>query len=200
VVTSWCAAPVLLTLNPVGQNSSEVLGCGKVGSIAEVGYVFQERHQGKSKVTSKQYVLSAPPGTVAPLLLGGLDDSVSVWISSWSVHPLWFEWVGQVFVDMALLYLLSDPTTLGWPLTRSKSLLPSSQLYIISCGMTDGLLLISPVSSRDGVNAGGGFEIQHHLPRLVLNVLVNLVFNFLLPTAMWQCNYDHLPSGISGLT
>jgi len=45
--------------------------------------------------------------------------------------------------------------------------------------MTDGLLLISPVSSRDGVNAGGGFEIQHHLPRRAgFDVLVlNLVFN-----------------------
>jgi len=39
------------TLNPVGYKILiEVLGCGKVGSIAEVGYVFQERHQGKAKL------------------------------------------------------------------------------------------------------------------------------------------------------
>jgi dolichol-phosphate mannosyltransferase len=28
--------------------------------------------------------------------------------------------LSEVFVDMAVLYLLSDPTTLGLPLTRSK--------------------------------------------------------------------------------
>jgi len=62
-----------------------------VGSIAEVGYVFQERHQGKSKVTSKQYVDYLHHLVRLRLLLGGLDDSVSVWIPSWSVHPLWFS-------------------------------------------------------------------------------------------------------------
>jgi len=65
--------------------------------------------------------------------------------------------------------------------------------------MTDGLLLISPVSSRDGVNAGGGFEIQHHFSRrVVLNVLVNLVFNFLQPVA--NALRSHLPPSEFGLT
>jgi len=42
VVTSWCAAPVFLVQRSSRiQNSIEVLGCGKVGSIAEVGYVFK---------------------------------------------------------------------------------------------------------------------------------------------------------------
>jgi dolichol-phosphate mannosyltransferase len=44
-------------LNPLGYKILlEVLGRGKVRWIGEVGYVFQEREAGKSKVTTKQYV------------------------------------------------------------------------------------------------------------------------------------------------
>jgi dolichol-phosphate mannosyltransferase len=43
-------------LDPVGYKISiEVLGRGDIGRIAEVGYVFQERQEGASKVTFKQY-------------------------------------------------------------------------------------------------------------------------------------------------
>jgi len=57
VVTSWCAAPVLpVLLNPVGYKILIEVLARKVRQIAEVGYVFCERHQGESKVTSKQYV------------------------------------------------------------------------------------------------------------------------------------------------
>ncbi len=44
-------------LNPLGYKILiEVLGRGKVSWIGEVGYVFQERQAGESKVTWKQYV------------------------------------------------------------------------------------------------------------------------------------------------
>ncbi len=44
-------------LNPLGYKILlEVLGRGKVSWIGEVGYVFQEREAGESKVTTKQYV------------------------------------------------------------------------------------------------------------------------------------------------
>lgn len=44
-------------LNPLGYKILlEVLGRGKVPWIGEVGYVFQEREAGKSKVTTKQYI------------------------------------------------------------------------------------------------------------------------------------------------
>ena len=47
------AGPIL---NPMGYKILiEVLGRGNVGQIAEVGYVFQERQEGESKVTWKQY-------------------------------------------------------------------------------------------------------------------------------------------------
>jgi dolichol-phosphate mannosyltransferase len=34
----------------------EVISRGRIGSIAEVGYVFRERSDGRSKVTSRVYV------------------------------------------------------------------------------------------------------------------------------------------------
>ena len=44
-------------LNPVGYKILlEVIGRGNIDQIAEVGYVFQERESGESKVTWKQYV------------------------------------------------------------------------------------------------------------------------------------------------
>ncbi len=43
-------------LNPTGYKILiEVLGRGKIEQITEVGYVFQERHSGTSKVTLRQY-------------------------------------------------------------------------------------------------------------------------------------------------
>lgn len=44
-------------LNPQGYKILlEILGRGKIEQIAEVGYVFQERQDGESKVTWRQYV------------------------------------------------------------------------------------------------------------------------------------------------
>lgn len=44
-------------MNPLGYKILlEVLGRGNVGRVAEVGYVFQERKEGESKVTWRQYV------------------------------------------------------------------------------------------------------------------------------------------------
>ena len=44
-------------LNPQGYKILlEILGRGEIGEISEVGYVFQERQDGESKVTWRQYV------------------------------------------------------------------------------------------------------------------------------------------------
>lgn len=44
-------------LNPQGYKILlEILGRGEIGQISEVGYVFQERQDGESKVTWRQYV------------------------------------------------------------------------------------------------------------------------------------------------
>ncbi len=50
-------AIALSVLDPIGYKILiEVLARGNVGRITEVGYVFQERHQGGSKVTWRQYL------------------------------------------------------------------------------------------------------------------------------------------------
>ncbi|MCY7279098.1 MAG: glycosyltransferase [Phormidesmis sp. CAN_BIN44] len=109
------------TLNPIGYKILiEVLGRSKVEQIAEVGYVFQERQEGESKVSWKQYVEYF-------LHLLRLRSRGRIWqLRNRLQFPLnrlvRFGLVGLsgVFVDMLVFYLLSDPTTLAWGLTRSK--------------------------------------------------------------------------------
>jgi dolichol-phosphate mannosyltransferase len=108
-------------MNPLGYKILiEVMGRGNIGEVAEVGYVFQERQAGASKVTWKQYV-----EYIFHLLrlrssgrLGRLKQRFKVPVRRF----IQFGLVGLsgVFVDMAILYLLHDPRSLGWGLTRSK--------------------------------------------------------------------------------
>ncbi|MBH8572309.1 glycosyltransferase [Nostocaceae cyanobacterium CENA369] len=175
-----------VTLNPVGYKILlEVIGRGKVGEITEVGYVFCERKEGESKVTWKQYVeyihhlvrLRLSTGR-----LGRVNQQMNFPIGRF----LRFGLVGLsgVFVDMAILYLLSDPTTLALPLTRSKII--AGEIAIVNNFLWNDAWTFADVSMRQQ-------EWRHRLKRflkfniiclagLVLNVLVlNLVFNFLIP-------------------
>jgi dolichol-phosphate mannosyltransferase len=96
-------------LSPLGYKILvEVVGRGDIAKIAEVGYEFQERQSGDSKVTAKQYV-----EYIRHLLR-------LRW--SRSQRFLMFLAVGLsgVVVDMAVLYLLHH--NLDLPLTRSKIL------------------------------------------------------------------------------
>ncbi|BAQ60752.1 dolichol-phosphate mannosyltransferase homolog [Geminocystis sp. NIES-3708] len=99
------------TLSPLGYKILiEVLGRGKIGWIGEVGYVFQERQEGESKVTKTQYI-------------DYIRHLIRLRLSLWQfTRFIRFGIVGfsGVFVDMTVLYLLSDPSTLALPLTRSK--------------------------------------------------------------------------------
>jgi dolichol-phosphate mannosyltransferase len=108
-------------MNPLGYKILiEVLGRGNIASVAEVGYVFQERQAGESKVTWRQYV-----DYILHLLrlrsrgrITKLREKLRVPVKRFFKFGL----VGfsGVFVDMAIFYLLSDASTLGWGLTRSK--------------------------------------------------------------------------------
>ncbi|MEH2314489.1 MAG: glycosyltransferase [Nostoc sp.] len=174
------------TLNPVGYKILlEVIGRGKVDQVAEVGYVFCERKEGESKVTWKQYIdyihhlvrLRLSTGRV-----GRLSRKVNFPVGRF----LRFGLVGfsGVFIDMAVLYLLSDPTTLAWPLTRSKII--AGEIAILNNFFWNDAWTFADVSARQQ-------EWQQRLKRfvkfnaiclagLVLNVLIlNLVFNFLIP-------------------
>jgi dolichol-phosphate mannosyltransferase len=100
-----------IAMNPLGYKILiEVLGRGRIRWIGEVPYVFRERVQGESKVTWKLY-------------LEYLRHLLRLRLSRLPIDRfVRFAVVGSsgVVIDMALLYLLSDPHTLAWGLTRSK--------------------------------------------------------------------------------
>jgi dolichol-phosphate mannosyltransferase len=121
-------------LNPKGYKISlEVLGRGRIDRIAEVGYVFQERQAGESKVTVQQYfdyihhlMKLRSRGRVSrirraiPFPVGRFMRFGAVGLSG-------------VVVDMAILYLLhssASPLGLAWGLTRSKII--ASELAIVN--------------------------------------------------------------------
>jgi len=99
------------TLSPLGYKILvECLGRGRARTVAEVGYVFRERSEGESKVTWHLY-------------LAYLHHLLRLRFARFPVRRfLRFAVVGAsgVVVDMLTLYLLSDPSTLGLGLTRSK--------------------------------------------------------------------------------
>jgi dolichol-phosphate mannosyltransferase len=100
-------------LSPLGYKILlEVIGRGRVGSIAEIGYVFRERVQGESKVTWRLY-----PEYLRHLARLRLTTPATK-------RFLRFALVGLsgVVVDMSALFLLSDRRTLGLGLTRSKAI------------------------------------------------------------------------------
>ncbi|MFK0733529.1 MAG: glycosyltransferase [Gloeotrichia echinulata HAB0833] len=173
-------------LNPVGYKILlEVIGRGNVGDIAEVGYVFSERKEGESKVTWKQYFeyiyhlvrLRLSTGRV-----GRLSRKMSFPVGRF----IRFGLVGLsgVFVDMAVLYLLSDPTTLALPLTRSKII--AGEIAIVNNFLWNDAWTFADVAMQQQ-------QWTQRLKRflkfnmiclagLILNLLVlNLVFNFIIP-------------------
>jgi dolichol-phosphate mannosyltransferase len=171
------------TLNPVGYKILlETIGRANVGKIAEVGYVFCERKEGESKVSWKQYVdyihhLIRLRLSTTMLPQFGRNFPIGRFIR--------FGLVGLsgVFVDMTVLYLLSDPTTLGFPLTRSKII--AGEVAILNNFLWNDIWTFADVSRAQR-------EWRQRLKRflkfnmiclagLVLNVLVlNLVFNFVI--------------------
>lgn len=158
-----------VTLSPVGYKILiEVAARGKIRWIGEVGYVFRERQAGESKVTWKQY-------------LEYLQHLIRLRLSL-SSRFIQFCLVGLtgVVVDMGLLFLLSDPTMLAWPLTRSKII--ASELAIINNFLWNDLWTFGDItrrqpSKRQQLKRFIKFNLIC-LAGLVLNViLLNLFFN-----------------------
>ncbi|GCL36632.1 dolichyl-phosphate beta-d-mannosyltransferase [Sphaerospermopsis reniformis] len=174
------------TMNPVGYKILlEVIGRGNVREIAEAGYVFRERTEGESKVTWKQYVeyiqhlirLRVSTGN-----LGKISRRIDFPIGKF----IRFGLVGLsgVFVDMAVLYLLSDASTLALPLTRSKII--AGEIAIFNNFLWNDAWTFADVSMQQ---KGWKQRIKRFLKfnvvclaGLVINVLVlNVVYNFLIP-------------------
>lgn len=166
-------------LNPKGYKILlEVIGRGDISTISEVGYVFQERVEGASKVTWRQYV-----DYIHHLLRLRLGGRLSQMHQRFPVvRFLRFGLVGLtgVFVDMAVLYLLH--TGLGLPLTRSK--IVAAEVAIINNFIWNDAWTFADVSlQQQGWSARLKRLLKFNLICLagvVLNVLVlNLVYNFL---------------------
>ena len=122
-------------MSPLGYKIQiEVLARGRVPWIGEVGYVFQERQEGESKVTSKQYVdyirhlirLRFSVGPVARFFRFGLVG------------------FSGVFVDMTVFYILR--TILGLGLTRSTIL--SAEVAVINNFLWNDFWTFGDISKR----------------------------------------------------
>ncbi|MEM9927601.1 MAG: glycosyltransferase [Cyanobacteria bacterium P01_D01_bin.50] len=169
--------------NPIGYKILlEVLGRGRVREIAELGYVFCERHDGESKVNWKHYL-----DYIRHLLrLRFSTETVEQFSQPWGFpigRFIRFGLVGLsgVFVDMAILYLLSDPNTLALPLTRSKIIAGEIAIcnnFLWNDAWTFADVAIQQQGWHQRLKRFLKFNIIC-LAGLVINVLVlNLVFNF----------------------
>ena len=166
-------------LSPVGYKILlEVLGRGQVDRVTEVGYVFQERQEGESKVTWRQYIEYLMH--LAKLRSKGRISRLREKFQMGRFLRFGLVGLSGVFVDMVVLYLLSDPTTLAWNLTRSKII--ASELAIINNFLWNDRWTFGDISRgqqgwRNRLKRFGKFNIIC-LMGLILNVLIlNLLFN-----------------------
>jgi dolichol-phosphate mannosyltransferase len=108
-------------LDPLGYKILiEVLARGKLRWLAEVGYVFREREEGTSKVTLGIYLEYV--WHLVRLRWATLGQS--------KLFRFCLVGASGVVVDMSMLFLLSDPTMLGFGLTRSK--VAAAELAIVN--------------------------------------------------------------------
>ncbi|MGA1622342.1 MAG: glycosyltransferase [Synechocystis sp.] len=150
-------------LSPVGYKILiEVTARGRIRWLAEVGYVFRERRSGESKVTWRQYV----------------EYIQHLWRLrlSRSSRFIRFCLVGLsgVCVDMAMLFVLSDPMMLGWRLTRSKII--ASELAILNNFFWNDIWTFRDISRQQ-------MQAKQRVKRLIkfnLICLAGLILNVLL--------------------
>jgi len=158
-----------VALDPLGYKILiEVVGRGNIRWIGEVGYVFRERVEGESKVTWRLY--DQYLRHLLKLRIATLPQS----------HFFKFCVVGGsgVLVDMGLLYLLSDPSTLGMGLTRSK-------IIAAEAAIMSNFVLNDIWTFRDVARKGLGPRLRRFLgfnaiclTGVVINVLLlNVLFN-----------------------
>lgn len=174
-----------IAFNPIGYKILlEVLGRGKIDEIAEVGYVFCERQDGESKVSWKHYL-----DYIRHLLRLRFSSEKVEQLSQQSGFPIGkfirFGLVGLsgVFVDMTILYLLSDSNTLALPLTRSKII--AGEIAIFNNFLWNDAWTFADVAMQQkGLKQRLKRFFKFNLiclAGLAINVLVlNLVFNFVI--------------------
>ncbi|MGL4621110.1 MAG: GtrA family protein, partial [Chroococcidiopsis sp.] len=148
----------------------EVIARGKIRWIGEVGYIFQERKRGNSKVTFRQYLAYIQHLIRLRLDLWQIKRFIRFGISGFS----------GVFVNMFILYLLREHVGLG--LTRSAIL--AAEVAIINNFFWNDRWTFRDISQHQK----GSIKTFRRflkfnvicLSGLVLNILVlNLLYNFL---------------------
>ena len=160
-------------LNPLGYKILiEVLARGKFPWVGEVPYVFQEREHGGSKATARVY-------------LEYLRHLLRLRLSDLPVNRfIRFAAVGfsGVIVDMGLLFLLSDPTMLGWGLTRSK-LIAAEMAILNNFTWNDRWTFRDLSAQQHGVRQRlrrlGKFQLICLAGVAINTILLNLQFNLL---------------------
>jgi dolichol-phosphate mannosyltransferase len=168
-------------LDPLGYKILlEVLGRGQIHQVAEVGYVFQERKQGESKVTWRQYLDYLLH--LAKLRSRGRVTRLRQKYQLPLQRFLRFGLVGLsgVFVDMGLLYLLSDPANLGWGLTRSKII--ASEIAILNNFLWNDRWTFGDISSQQ---SGWRKRLKRFL-KFNLICLSGLILNVLLLNGLYN--------------
>ncbi|MBE9221785.1 glycosyltransferase [Cyanobacterium stanieri LEGE 03274] len=162
-------------LSPVGYKILiEVVARGYFRNITEVGYVFQERVQGESKVTWKQY-------------RDYIHHLLRLRLALWPFNRfIRFGIVGfsGVFVDMALLYLLSDPNALQWDLTLSKII--AAQVAIINNFIWNDRWTFrdfshSHLSKKDTLKRFLKFNLICFAGLFINVIILNLMVKFIIP-------------------
>ncbi|HTQ06300.1 MAG TPA: glycosyltransferase [Polyangiaceae bacterium] len=159
-------------LSPLGYKILiEVVARGRVRWIGETGYVFRERTEGESKVTSALY-------------LQYLRHLVRLrWDTLPSSRLFRFCVVGGsgVLVDMGLLYCLSDPHMLAWGLTRSKIIAAETAIgtnFLLNDAWTFGDLARTSPGALSKLRRFLGFNAICSVGLALNVVLLNLLFNY----------------------
>lgn len=171
-----------ITLHPVGYKILlEIIGRGNIQEIAEVGYVFNERVEGESKVTWKQYIDYLRHLIRLRLTTGHLER-MNKRLNFPIGRFLRFGVVGfsGLGVDLTVFYILRQIFELG--LTRSTIL--SAETAIINNFLWNDIWTFRDISSRQ---TGKGARLKRFLKFNVIclagvilqALIVNLLYNVL---------------------
>lgn len=158
-----------IPLNPKGYKLLiEVLARGRVKTIAEVGYIFQERQKGESKIQLQTCLQYLHHLMVLRFSLGQVGSFLR------------FSTVGLsgTLVDMALLYVLHDPANLGWDLITSK--LVASEVAILNNFLWNDLWTFRHVTRLQP----GPWNRLKRLAKFNVICLIGLVLNTSLVTLL----------------
>jgi dolichol-phosphate mannosyltransferase len=159
-------------LSPLGYKILiEVLGRGSVKWIAEVPYTFRERVEGASKLTNKIYFEYFQHLFRLRLFLLQASSFVRFCVVGAS----------GVVIDMSILYLLSDPSTLHWGLTRSKFI--AAEAALLNNFVWNDLWTFGDISREQNTM---GQRVKRFLKfnaicsiGIILNILIiNIEFNY----------------------